>query len=79
MAKNRFATKALNQKDEPILVALELNVNNMNIEVRYFPTSTIKEDEIEDFIKKFVGGHLDFPKNKKLIKFVLMSESTQKC
>ena len=44
MAKNRFATKALNQKDEPILVALELNVNNMNIEVRYFPTSTIKEE-----------------------------------
>lgn len=56
MAKNRFATKALNQKDEPIIVALELNVNSMNIEVRYFPTSTMKEDEIEDFIKKFTTG-----------------------
>jgi hypothetical protein len=62
MAKNRFATKALNQKDEPILVALELNVNSMNIEVRYFPTSTMKEDEIEDFIKKFSHGEeLSFP------------------
>ena len=67
MAKNRFATKALNQKDEPILVALELNVNNMNIEVRYFPTSTIKEDEIEDFIKKFgTGEELSFPESTTL-------------
>lgn len=62
MAKNRFATKALNQKDEPILVALELNVNSMNIEVRYFSTSTMKEDEIEDFTKKFTSGEeLSFP------------------
>jgi chromosome segregation ATPase len=62
MAKNRFATKALNQKDEPILVALELNVHSMNIEVRYFLTSTMKEDEIEDFIKKFSSGEeLSFP------------------
>jgi chromosome segregation ATPase len=67
MAKNRFATKALNQKDEPILVALELNVNSMNIEVRYFSTSTMKEDEIEDFIKKFSNGEeVIFPENTTL-------------
>jgi hypothetical protein len=67
MAKNRFATKALNKKDEPILVALELNVNSMNIEVRYFPTSTMKEDEIEEFIKKFSNGEeVIFPENTTL-------------
>jgi chromosome segregation ATPase len=67
MAKNRFATKALNQKDEPILVVLELNVNSMNIEVRYFSTSTMKEDEIEDFIKKFSNGEeVIFPENTTL-------------
>ena len=67
MAKNRFAIKALNQKVEPILVALELNVHSMNIEVRYFPTSTIKEDEIEDFIKKFgTGEELSFPESTTL-------------
>lgn len=67
MAKNRFATKALNQKDEPILVALELNVNSMNIEVRYFLTATMKDDEIEDFIKKFSNGEEpSFPDNTTL-------------
>ncbi|MBL7789572.1 MAG: hypothetical protein JNL75_07030 [Chitinophagales bacterium] len=67
MAKNRFATKALNQKDEPILVALELNVNSMNIEVRYFLTATMKDDEIEDFIKKFSNGEEpSFPENTTL-------------
>lgn len=67
MAKNRFATKALNQKDEPILVALELNVNSMNIEVRYFLTATMKDDEIEDFIKKFSNGEEpSFPDNATL-------------
>lgn len=64
MAKNRFATRALNQKDEPIVVALELNVNSMNIEIRYFAASTMNEDEIEDFIKKFSNGEeLIFPEN----------------
>lgn len=56
MAKNRFATRALNQKDEAILVSLELNVNNMDIEVKYFNTSAMKDEEIEDFIRKFSSG-----------------------
>lgn len=56
MAKNRFATKALSSKDEPILVALELNVSSMEIEIKTFPLSELKENESDDFIKKFSAG-----------------------
>jgi len=64
MAKNRFATRALNQKDEPIVVALELNVNSMNIEIRYFAASLMNDDEIEDFIRKYSNGEdVAFPEN----------------
>ncbi len=64
MAKNRFATSGLNQKDEAIFVALELNVNSMNIEVKHFTTSGMKDEEIDLILKKFVSGEdVEFPVN----------------
>lgn len=64
MAKNRFATGGLNQKDEAIFVTLELNVNSMNIEVKYFTTSGMKDEEIDLILKKFVSGEeVEFPAN----------------
>ena len=64
MAKNRFATSGLNQKDEAIFVALELNVNSMNIEVKHFTTSGMKDEEIDLILKKFVSGEeVEFPAN----------------
>jgi hypothetical protein len=53
MAKNRFAAGGLNQKDEAIFVALELNVNSMNIEVKHFTTSGMKDEEIDLILKKY--------------------------
>ena len=64
MAKNRFATGGLNQKDEAIFVTLELNVNSMNIEVKHFTTSGMKDEEIDLILKKFVSGEeVEFPAN----------------
>jgi chromosome segregation ATPase len=64
MAKNRFAAGGLNQKDEAIFVALELNVNSMNIEVKHFTTSGMKDEEIDLILKKFVSGEdVEFPVN----------------
>jgi chromosome segregation ATPase len=55
MAKNRFATKALNKNDEPIIATLELNVNSMNIEIKTFPIGTLTENNSDDFIRKFIA------------------------
>ena len=64
MAKNRFAAGGLNQKDEAIFVTLELNVNSMNIEVKHFTTSGMKDEEIDLILKKFVSGEeVEFPAN----------------
>lgn len=64
MVKNRFATKALNLKDESILVTLELNISSMEIEVKSFPLANFKDDETEDFIKKFSAGEeVNFPES----------------
>jgi len=64
MAKNRFATKALNPKDEPILVTLELNISNMNIEIKSFPILTTPDNEIDEFIRKFTAEEpVDFPES----------------
>ena len=62
MAKNRFATGALNQKDEAIFVTLELNVNSMNIEVKHFATGGMKDEEIDLISRKFASGEdVEFP------------------
>lgn len=55
MAKNRFATKALNKNDEPILTTLELNVNSMNIEIKSFPLGSLIDHDSEEFMKRFIA------------------------
>jgi chromosome segregation ATPase len=64
MAKNRFATKALNKNDEPILTTLELNVNSMNIEIKTFLLGALTDHDSENFIRKFVAEEeLTFPES----------------
>lgn len=64
MAKNRFATKALNKNDEPILVTLELNVSSMNIEIKSFPIQSLSDSDSDEFIKKFTSEEeVSFPEN----------------
>lgn len=62
MAKNRFATKALNKNDEPILTTLELNVSSMNIEIKSFPLGSLIDHDSEEFMKRFIAEEdIKFP------------------
>lgn len=66
MAKNKFAIKALNQKDEPILVTLELNIANMDIDIKSFPIATKADKEVDDMISKWNAGEsIEFPESTK--------------
>ncbi len=76
MAKNKFAIRALNSKDEPILVTMELNISTMDVDIHSFPIATKPDQEIEDFISKWNSGEtVEFPKNTTSLKRNFTDES----
>ncbi len=76
MAKNKFATRALNSKDEPIFVTMELAVSTMEIEIKSFPIATKSDSEIEDLITKWNNGEtIEYPEGTEEQKRAFTDES----
>lgn len=62
MVKNKFATRALNAKDEPILVTMELHLHTMDVTIKSFGIGTIPDAEIDHLINKWMSGdEVNFP------------------
>jgi chromosome segregation ATPase len=62
MVKNKFATRALNAKDEPILVTMELHLHSMDVTIKSFGIGTTSEAEIDHLINKWMSGdEVNFP------------------
>lgn len=62
MAKNKFATRALNAKDEAILVTMELHLDSMDITIKHFPIGSSANEEIDGIISKWNSGEpITFP------------------
>jgi chromosome segregation ATPase len=62
MIKNRFATWALNEKEEKILVTLELNTDNFNVDIQIVNSSDITSEVTDLILKNWVeGGEIVFP------------------
>jgi hypothetical protein len=62
MVKNKFATRALNAKDEPILVTMELHLHSMDVTIKSFGIGTISDAEIDLLINKWISGDVvNFP------------------
>ncbi len=62
MIKNRFATWALNEKEEKILVTLELNTDNFNVDIQIINSSDTTSELADLILKNWVdGGAVVFP------------------
>jgi chromosome segregation ATPase len=64
MVKNKFATRALNSNDEPILVTMELNLHSMDVTIKSFGIGITSEAEIDSLIIKWMSGdEITFPED----------------
>lgn len=64
MIKNRFATWALNEKEEKILVTLELNTENFNVDIQTINGSDITSEMADSILKNWVdGAEMAFPES----------------
>jgi uncharacterized coiled-coil DUF342 family protein len=62
MIKNRFATWALNEKEEKILVTLELNTDNFNVDIQTVKGSDVNTELADTILKNWVdGADVSFP------------------
>ena len=62
MIKNRFATWALNEKEEKILVTLELNTDNFNVDIQTVKGGDVNTELADTILKNWVdGGEVVFP------------------
>jgi uncharacterized coiled-coil DUF342 family protein len=62
MIKNRFATWALNEKEEKILVTLELNTDNFNVDIQTVKGGDVNTELADTILKNWVdGGDVVFP------------------
>jgi chromosome segregation ATPase len=62
MIKNRFATWALNEKEEKILVTLELNTDNFNVDIQTLKGADVNTEFADSVLKNWVdGGDVVFP------------------
>lgn len=62
MIKNRFSTWALSEKDEKILVALELNTQNLQVEIKTIPATILTDELSQNILNNWVAGEdVNFP------------------